>query len=51
MQRSQKRSLNDTMWSAVFNAPQDAIATIIPGFKGSLEIIIGLRDMSTIMPL
>jgi hypothetical protein len=50
LQRSQQKSLNDAMWSAIFSALQNAVVTIVQGIKGSLIIIIGLRDMNTIMP-
>jgi hypothetical protein len=50
MQKSQQKSLNNAMWSAIFSALQNAVVTIVQGIKGSLIIIIGLRDMNTIMP-
>jgi hypothetical protein len=50
LQRSQQKSLNDATWSAIFSALQNAVVTIVQGIKRSLIIIIGLRDMNTIMP-
>ncbi len=51
MQRSQRRSLNDTMWNAMFSIPQYATVIITRGIKGSLIKMIGSRDTSTITPL
>ncbi len=49
LQRSQQKTLNDAMWSAIFSALQNVV-TIVQGIKGSIIIIIGLRDTNIIMP-
>jgi hypothetical protein len=45
------RSLNDAMWNTMSTTQRYIFVTIIRGINGSLTIIIGLGDTSTIMPL